>query len=405
MIAIEGSFYDGERSRAHRAELELGDAKTIRVTLLDERDGDGLPRRFELPLSRIEISDRIGSIPRRLVLPGIGIFETADNDGVDRALAAHGRSPGFVHWLEQRWPIAIASLLVVALGSVLFVRFGVPALAEFAARQLPLSVDRVIGAQTLDVLDQILLDPSELTVPRRQALQARFRAMTAPLEGGHTYRLEHRSAEALGPNALALPSGIIVMTDELVALAKDDDELVAVLAHEIGHVRGRHALRQLLQTSGVSAIAFALLGDVSSASALFGAVPALVQAKHSRDFEREADGFAKGWMVRNGIASERFDAILCRMQASAGEDEEDGLVRFLSTHPTMNERAHCDGNWVPHLVIVEKDEENEGGAHDDLDLRDGVLRDLKEQAARDAREEIRRASEALSTGGATEPPL
>lgn len=405
MGAIDGLFYDGERSRGHRAQLEVDHAKTVHLTLVDERDADGLPRHFEVRLADVEISDRIGNIPRRLVLKGIGSFETADNDGVDRALAAHGHSPGFVHWLEQRWPIAIASLLVVALGSALFIRFGVPALAEFAARKLPPSVDRVIGAQTLEVLDQLLLDPSELTVPRRQALQARFRAMTGPLEGGHVYRLEHRAAPALGPNALALPSGIVVLTDELVELAEDDDEIVAVLAHEIGHVRGRHALRQLLQTSGVSAIAFALLGDVSSASALFGAVPALIQAKHSRDFEREADGFAKGWLVRNGIAPDRFDAILCRMRADAGEDEEVGLVRFLSTHPTTSERARCDTAPTPAPAPAPAAEVvNESGAHDDLDVREGVLRELQEESARAAREEIRRASEELSRGGADGTP-
>ena len=50
------------------------------------------------------------------------------------------------------------------------------------------------------------------------------------------------------------------MTDDLVELAKSDDEIIAVLAHEIGHVRGRHALRQMLQAAGISALAVALLG-------------------------------------------------------------------------------------------------------------------------------------------------
>ena len=194
------------------------------------------------------------------------------------------------------------------------------------------------------------------------------------------------------------------MTDELVALAHHDDELVAVLAHELGHVRGRHALRQLLQSTGVSAIAFALLGDVSSASALFSAVPALIQAKHSRDFEREADGFAKGWLVRNGIGPERFDAILCRMQAEAdakGGDGEDGLVRFLSTHPATGERAHCEAVPAPTRSQFETPRP---GASQELEVRDEILRDLKDEAAREAREEIRRASEELSRGAADGKP-
>ena len=62
--------------------------------------------------------------------------------------------------------------------------------------------------------------------------------MTKPLDDGHVYQLEFRHGGYIDANAFALPSGIIVMTDELVELAKSDDELISVLAHEIGHVRG-----------------------------------------------------------------------------------------------------------------------------------------------------------------------
>ncbi len=397
--SISGLFYDGERSRGHRANVELTASRTVRLTLVDELDAEARPREWELAIALVEISDRLGNIPRRLVLPGIGAFETTDNEAVDRALAAQGHSPGLVHWLEERWPVAIASLVAVALGSVLFIRFGVPALAEFAARTLPASVDRVLGAQSLELLDEFVLEPSELPVTRQQELRMRFDAMAGPLEGDHDYRLEHRCAPALGPNALALPSGIVVMTDELVLLAEHDDELVAVLAHELGHVRGRHALRRLLQSTGVSAVAFALLGDVSSASALLGAVPALIDAKHSRDFEREADAFAKDWLAQNGIGPERFDAILCRMQGDAGGDDEAGLTRYLASHPTTDERARCEAARSPTDQYFDEVEERH-----EADVRADVLQELEENAVQDAREDFRRAREELSDGGASANP-
>jgi predicted Zn-dependent protease len=165
--------------------------------------------------------------------------------------------------------------------------------------------------------------------------------MTRGLKDGHDYRLEFRFAPRVGPNAFALPSGIIVMTDELVGLSEHDEELVAVLAHEIGHVRGRHALRQLLQTAGVSAITFAIVGDVSSISAIAGAVPAVIEAKHSRDFEREADAFARQWMQTNGVPRHRFDDILCRMEADAGGAPTRGMAQYLASHPATDERARC----------------------------------------------------------------
>jgi Zn-dependent protease with chaperone function len=178
-------------------------------------------------------------------------------------------------------------------------------------------------------------------------------SMTTPLDDGHEYQLEFRHGGMIGANAFALPSGIIVMTDELVDISKSDDELVAVLAHEIGHVRGRHALRQMLQAAGVSSLAFALLGDVSSISGILSAAPALLHAKYSRDFEREADVFAKQWLRENGIAESNFDAILCRIsgshektkakaKAKAGAKDSDKKgFDYFSSHPSTTERARC----------------------------------------------------------------
>jgi Zn-dependent protease with chaperone function len=401
---IRGVFFDGERSRGVAAEVEIDAAKRVRLVLVEASEGGGAPERkghpreWTRPLAEVEISERIANIPRRIVLTGVGAFETPDNDGVDRALAPHGHGPGLVHWLETRWPIAIASLVAVALGSFLFVRFGLPAIADLAARTLPASVDRVLGARTLELLDQVVLEPSKLPEDRQRALESRFAAMAQPLEDGHDDRLVLRVAPSLGPNAVALPSGIVVMTDELVLLAEDDEELVAVLAHELGHVRGRHALRQLLQSTGVSAVAFALLGDVSSASAFLGAVPALLQAKNSRDFEREADSFAKGWLVRNDIDPIRFDAILCRMQRKAGGDEDSGFARYLASHPATNERAHCDAARSPIDRYFD-----DAKAEHAKDVRAEALRELKADAQRDAREELRRGRAALAPATSEKP--
>lgn len=346
---IAGTFYDGERSRGRAAILEVLVDARVRVRLVDAADvaGEpaGPPPSWERALREVHVSDRLGQIPRRIELPGIGVFETRDNEAVDRAFAAHGASAGLVHWLEQRWPVAIASMIAVAIASFAFVRFGLPALAGLAARSLPAEVDEAIGARSLALLDETFFEPSRLPQMRQLKLQIRYSKMLRELGAPASQRLENRDAPGLGPNALALPSGIVVMTDDLVRLAKHDDELVAVLAHELGHVRGRHALRQLIQSAGVSALALALVGDVSQASALFGAVPALIDAKHSRDLEREADAFSKDWLSAHDIAATHFDDILCRMEQEVGGAEAaegSKWARYLSTHPSTDERARCD---------------------------------------------------------------
>jgi Zn-dependent protease with chaperone function len=204
---------------------------------------------------------------------------------------------------------------------------------------LPADVDRNLGIGTLDTFDRMFFEGSRLPAERRAALEKRFAGMTDALDDGHDYRLEFRHSATIGANAFALPSGIVVVTDELVDVSKSDDEVVAVLAHEIGHVRGRHALRQMLQAAGVSALAVAVLGDLGSISGILSAAPALLTARQSRDFEREADTFAKHWLRENHIAESNFDAILCRMSGQHGESKES--VNFFSSHPPTDERARC----------------------------------------------------------------
>ena len=188
---------------------------------------------------------------------------------------------------------------------------------------------------------RLFLDESRLDPQRQAQLATLFARMTADIDDEHEYRLEMRDSKALGANAFALPSGIVLVTDDIVALAGSDEELMAVLAHEIGHVRGRHALRQMIQAAGISVIAVVLLGDVSSVSALASSAPVLLQAKNSREFEREADVFARDWLRRQGIPPRRFDDMLCRLVAKAGGDAV-GIDKFLASHPPVSERAECN---------------------------------------------------------------
>ena len=56
----------------------------------------------EAPVGAVEISARVGSIRRRIGFPDGSVFETADNDGVDRLFLPRGR--GLVHELERFRP-------------------------------------------------------------------------------------------------------------------------------------------------------------------------------------------------------------------------------------------------------------------------------------------------------------
>jgi predicted Zn-dependent protease len=126
-----------------------------------------------------------------------------------------------------------------------------------------------------------------------------------------------------------------VITDQLVNMAQSPEEIMAVLAHEIGHVELRHALRQVLQDSVVLAAATALSSASLNAKAT-GLPVTLAQARYSRDFETQADDYAFALLKRHGISPSRFADILERLENQRGRGQAGAT--FLDSHPATPER-------------------------------------------------------------------
>ncbi len=343
MAGVRARYYDGRSSAAREVALAIEPGGVGPQLVVRESGSQDGPALAALDLSAVRIGTRVGTVPRLLQLTDAASIEVLDNAGFDAALASAGATGAghAVRRLEQHWRHAAAALLVIATASWGFLVYGVPALGSRAVALLPASVDASIGAGGLALLDRKLFAPSTLPPQRQLELRQTFAAMTAPLPHGAAYRLEFRHGGALGANAFALPSGIVVLTDELVALAAHDDELRAVLAHEIGHLVHRHSMQMLVRSSATALLMFALLGDVSATSSLVAAVPTvLVEAKHSRDFEREADDYAYAWMARAGVPPQRLGDLLLRLAASDGNGGRGG---FLASHPQLEERLHARG--------------------------------------------------------------
>jgi predicted Zn-dependent protease len=256
-----------------------------------------------------------------------------------------GRFAALLHRWERSIPLAAAAVLLTVAVVVLFMRFGVPALARHVAFVLPVSAEASLGRESLATLDRFLFKPSRIGKERQHELQALFHGMTASLPDAGGYRLVFRDSPPLGANALALPSGIVVMTDAMIGLARNDEELAAVLAHELGHVRERHLLRHVLQNSVATLLMAAITGDIVSVTSLSAALPtALIDAKFSRDFEREADDAACAYLRQKGIPLRRYTDVLSRLQTELEKKTresvkgDDTFRNYLSTHPATEER-------------------------------------------------------------------
>lgn len=288
-------------------------------------------------LEDVSVSNQLGNQPARVTLPDGASIEIASPDEFYAVLAESQGGGQWLHKWESRWLFVVAALLITVGLAVATYIWGIPAAAKVVAFQLPRDIDRTIGAEGLALLDQHVFESSVLDSDRQTELELVFAGVVATVGEGDGYSLEFRAAESMGANALALPSGIVVITDDLVQLADNDDELAAVLAHEIGHVRNRHALRALLQNSVVAGSVLLVTGDISAASSLAAAVPTLLsRANYSREFELEADGVAREYLLASNIPLSRFGDIILRMDE---RDAGTAVSDLLSTHPAAIDRA------------------------------------------------------------------
>jgi Zn-dependent protease with chaperone function len=338
MIAIRGFYYDGATSTQVPAECRVYDNGAVQVHGAPGGEALFQSSRFEL-----RTSPRLARTQRYLYFPQGQKFETDDNLAVD-ALLAHFEKRSWlhaVHLLESRQRyimIGLAGMLAILWVAA---RYGVPAAARFIAHHLPQAVVQMAGSQTLDILDRSLFKPSRLDPAETARLQARFQPVIQAHAALHL-RVHFRHGGRLGANAFALPGGAIIFTDEMIRLAADDNELLAVLAHEAGHAAHRHGIQRIIQDSLIAFAVMAITGDTSGTSQLFIGLPvALTELAYSREFEREADQYALAYLQSHGISPRHFANLMRRLQREKHPEEPDLHGRwsnYLSTHPAMEER-------------------------------------------------------------------
>lgn len=329
---ISADYFDGQSS------------KRVPVTVLMHRgivaiSGEDVRR--SVRLRQLQVSEKLARAPRILGFADGARIETHDPQ-IDRMLRKNGyREPAVVRW-QRNWPASLFALVSLVLLLACGYQWGLPWVADQVASKLPATVEQKIGAGQLEMLDGKYMQPSRLDPARQATLRDAFARMKTPDGAAVPYRLEFRYS-TIGPNAFALPDGVIVMTDQLVELAPDDHAVLGVLAHERGHLAGHHAMRKLMQAVGVGVAVHLMLGDVSSVLALAPTV--LLSQAYSREFEREADRYAIAMMQANSLPLAPMATLFERMalhgDEGADEEEEGEWGNYLSSHPADGERINA----------------------------------------------------------------
>jgi len=337
-MQFSGTLTDGKTSAREAVEVFYRDGVGLEIR--------GATTDLAVPLKDCRFHPPLGKIRRLIDLPEGRALESDDLETVDAigALTSEGKGLRFVHALESRWRTVFASLAVVVVFIWSFYQFGIPAIATDIAFRLPASVLDVASEQTAQIIEKLMFDPTELAQERQTEVEKGFHDVIAALgTEPYTYELHFRSADGM-PNAFALPSGDIYITDALIEGAEDDREIFAVLAHEVTHVEKRHGMRMVLQNTGVFFLISVMLGDVVSASTMGAALPSvLAESGYSRGFENEADEGAAHYCIKCGWGTEPMRNFLNRI-APPGPVPQ---TSWMSSHPDTGDR-------VRRLLEIEK---------------------------------------------------
>lgn len=149
-------------------------------------------------------------------------------------------------------------------------------------------------------------------------------------------------------NAFALPGAYFGLHLGLVSAVSSQDELAAVMAHELSHVTQRHIAR-LMARQGAQAPwlmaamilgALAASGNPQGATAVIAggqAVAAQAQLNFSRDMEREADRVGYGIATEAGFAPQGVVRMFEKLQ-QATRLTDNGSFPYLRSHPLSTER-------------------------------------------------------------------
>lgn len=341
---IAANYFDGKSNQLHPVTLVLAHG-SLHI------QGDGMER--HIPLHEVKISEPFAHAAWALDFVSGGRCEISALQ--DRKLLAQALryKPSLVERLQRRWQGALAAVIIMLSLFLLARAFGVPWAAEELAARVPLAVEQRVGAQSVAALDKNLFVASQAPTYQLELAQ---RAMDRirPAQTRMPIRLLVRKADLMGPNAFALPDGSIIVTDALLQLlaekaARQQEELLmAVLAHELGHLEHRHSLKNMIASSLFGAISWSLLGDFSGVAA--AAPSLLLQLEFSREMEIDADVYAWRLLQEKGQPTENlFEALalLENLPQRKMGSQVPGWMRssadYLSTHPQPQQRR--DAVW------------------------------------------------------------
>ena len=143
-------------------------------------------------------------------------------------------------------------------------------------------------------------------------------------------------------NAFSVPGGVIFISRELLSILDNESELAAVLAHEVGHVAGKHALKSIRRAQFLQGVGTITAANMKGAKgkqfeSMVGDLQSVVFDKgldKSMEFEADATGMETAY--RTGYDPRAMINVLKKLQKLEATSVKKGS--WFSTHPPLDER-------------------------------------------------------------------
>lgn len=233
------------------------------------------------------------------------------------------------------WKTVAYSLCALALAAVLVV-WQYDTAVSWVAGRVPIATEHKIGESVLESLKT-----QSPLVDKGVAVDA-VKKIGDRLTKGSPYKYQWHISNAPAINAFALPGGIVIVNKDLLEKADSANEVAGVLAHEIQHVEQRHALKNMITSSGIAAAVLLVLGD---ANAVMMIMAHQVSTQYfSRQAESDADMKGVALLQKSKIDAQGMVAFFKKMQAEyKGKAESPD---WLSSHPDTVNRIQAVENYI-----------------------------------------------------------
>ncbi len=246
--------------------------------------------------------------------------------------------------------MALACLLTIVYGMTLADEIALPDIGDPSGRVIDPVQERKIGERLMRRLNQALyINRDPLVQDYISSLGYRLVSFSDKQDQPFTFFVINDD----NLNAFAAPGGYIGVNRGLILRTRSEDELAAVLSHEIAHITQRHLARTIAAArrhrlaTMLTILAAVLVGannaELQGAALATGlATSAQLRLNFTRANEKEADRIGIMTLYRAGFDPHSMATFFKRMQR-AQRLYGDRLPEFLSTHPiTVNRIAEAN---------------------------------------------------------------